>query len=164
MSKSPRRDVFEARLAYSPETGLLTWKVSQSKGRAGRIAGHVRKDGYIIVGIDGDHYLAHRLAWLAVYGEWPDKFIDHVDGNPSNNRIANLRLASPAVNSQNVRVARCTSVSGVLGVRFRNDTGKWIAKIQVNGKRLYLGSFNSDSDAHAAYVRAKRDFHEGCSI
>ena len=80
-------------MSYDPETGVLTWrKKTGRKGRVvvGRAAGNYDPDGYICVRIDRKNYKAHRLAWLYVYGTWPDNRIDHIDGIKDNNAITNL--------------------------------------------------------------------------
>lgn len=79
-------------LSYDSETGVFRAKIARSKIRVGDIVGgtsHFR--GYRIIRLDWHKYLAHRLAWFYVYGAWPDHLIDHIDGNPLNNAIANLR-------------------------------------------------------------------------
>jgi len=88
-------------LYYNPETGVFTWKQKiTSKVIVGSLAGGYRQDGYYHIRIQGVKYLAHRLIWLYMYGELPD-YIDHRDGNPSNNRLDNLRSCTNSQNSQN---------------------------------------------------------------
>ena len=81
-------------LSYDPDTGLFRWSKNKGSKDAGELAGCVSPKGYILIGIDGCLYLAHRLAWLYVHGEFPEKDIDHRDQDKSNNRICNLRLAT----------------------------------------------------------------------
>ena len=85
-------------LSHDPVAGGFRWRVTRGGKRAGSIAGRVRPYGYIHIKIDGKNYYAHQLAWLYVHGEFVPE-INHIDCDPSNNRIANLR---PATHSQNL--------------------------------------------------------------
>lgn len=146
-------------LNYDPETGLLTWRVNRSKAKAGSVAG-IKYKHRIDVGIDGGLYRAHRIIWLFVYGKWPDKTIDHIDGDPHNNRLQNLRDVSNIVNCQNKHRAPISNKSsGLLGVS-RNGN-KWQAGITVAKKTIHLGRHATAEKAHDAYVHAKRILHEG---
>jgi hypothetical protein len=128
-------------LRYDPDTGVLTWKSAVSPQRAaGSVAGTRRPDGYSRIKLDGRLYLAHRLAWLLTHGTCP-KEIDHISGDRSDNRIANLRAASRSQNSQNR--------SGVKGVTLHR--GKWEARIVVNGKRIHILSTPSKAEAEDWY-------------
>ncbi len=89
--------------------------------------------------------------------------VDHKDGNPLNNRWANLRLADESLNGQNQRRAHRDSKTGLLGVFPKRD--KFAAQITTpDGRRHTLGSFKTAEAAHAAYIEAKRKLHEGCTI
>lgn len=151
-------------LHYNPDTGEFT-RLVQTCGRAlvGDIAGtdHVR--GYRRIRVENVSHMAHRLAWLHVHGEWPAGLIDHIDGNPGNNRIGNLRVVNSSLNQQNQRRARSDNrQSGLLGVH--PNYKKWSAGIRVNGKRIHLGSFDTPEEAHEAYLKAKRELHPTCTI
>ena len=149
-------------LDYDQSSGLFSWKVKRIGVKAGRPAGCVCKHrGVVVVGIDGRLYLAHRLAWMWMVGEWPE-VIDHIDGNPANNRFANLRSVSQAVNMQNRRRPAKHNKLGVLGVREAN--GRFKAELKHQGKRFYVGRFDRKEAAHAAYIEAKRALHPGCTI
>lgn len=155
---------------YDPATGTFTRAVDSRSGegnkivkaRKGDIAGWLDYLGYRRVCVDGRVYKAHRLAWLYVHGCWPDQLIDHINGCPSDNRIDNLRLASPSINMQNQRRGHLTGKSGLLGAQFVR--GKWVSKINVNQTRKWLGTFDTAEQAHAAYITAKRLLHPGCTI
>jgi hypothetical protein len=138
-------------LSYDPETGLFLWLESTSpRIRIGEQAGS-KTQGYINIQVDGVLYRAHRLAWLHVYGEWPEKGIDHINGISSDNRIANLREASQSQNTANAR-RKVTCQSGFKGVTlYRN---KWVATIGKGGKKKHLGCFDTPEAAHAAYSAA----------
>lgn len=90
--------------------------------------------------------------------------IDHINGDGLNNRRANLRSVSNAVNAQNQRKPKSNNKNGFLGVSWHKQSGKWEAKIGTDGKRKYLGLFDDPSIAHEAYLTAKRNLHEGCTI
>ena len=109
-------------------------------------------------------YLGYRLAWLYVHGKLPDGDIDHINGKPSDDRIKNLRDVSRSVNLQNQRAARSNNSSGLLGVFFQKTMNKWTSKIQLDWKTKSLGYFDTAEEAHAAYLKAKRELHEGCTI
>ena len=153
-------------LHYDPETGVFTWRIGASKRvRAGDIAGFVNGTGYWLIGVDGRKYRAHRLAWLWVYGAWPSKDLDHIDGCRNNNRIFNLREATISENRQNQREARSNNKSsGFLGVTHHKQSNAWMARIVINGKTIHLGLFKEPEITHAAYVSAKRKHHPFCTI
>ncbi len=156
-------------LKYDPETGAFTWLVKR-KSRAGyvlpgSVAGSVHKrTGYREIGIEGKLYLAHRLAWLYVHGEWPDNLIDHKDGERDNNKLSNLRQADRSINGQNMRGPRKDGTSGYLGVTWSKQRKKWAAQISVDGKHCHLGLHESPEIASNAYLSAKRNLHVGCTI
>lgn len=109
-------------LRYEYETGMFYWAKKTSKyssSEIGQVAGSVDKHGYTRIMINGYRYQAHRLAWLYVHGDYPDAeqpFIDHINGNRSDNRIVNLKASSGAENNRNVRI-QSNNTSGVNGVR-----------------------------------------------
>lgn len=150
-------------LHYDPETGVFTRRVStSSNAKAGAVAGSNDGKGYLRIWIDSCPYLAHRLAWVYVHGVQPTNHIDHIDGNPANNRIENLRDVSIGVNQQNRHTAQKNNKLGILGVKRHGK--KFLAQITVDGKRRSIGTFPSYEQAHSAYLIAKRQFHEGCTI
>jgi hypothetical protein len=148
---------------YDHEMGALIWRVDKGpRARRGDVAGstHSSRRGYVKV--DGRSHLVHRLIWLHVYGRWPEQEIDHVDGDPLNNRIANLRDVTRSVNQQNLFRAKANNQCGLLGVR--RVRGRWRARITSNGSPLHIGSFATAEEAHQAYLKAKRELHPGCTI
>lgn len=152
-------------LSYDPETGKLKW-VSTGKGRRlDRVAGSPDRHGYLQTRIDGQIYFNHRLIWLHVYGEWPRNVIDHINGNPSDNRIENLRDVSRKVNQENQRKAASSNkTTGLLGASLHKATGKFVASIQVDGDKRYLGLHETPEQAHQTYINAKRELHEGATV
>lgn len=143
---------------YDSETGVFTRRKGSRGHRAGREEGTVDPKGYRRLCADGALYLAHRLAWLYVYGRWPTDQIDHIDHNPSNNRIANLRECTNAENRQNIR-PEGYGVSGYLGVKFHKKNNNWVAKITLGPTAVYLGSFDTPEAASEAYLTAKKELH-----
>jgi hypothetical protein len=151
-------DLLKERLSYDPATGLFTWLKSNSKKPiVGTVAGTLHDRGYIRININKKLYYAHRLAWLYVHGEVPTHEIDHIDRDTSNNRIANLRIATHAENSANTPKRR-TSTSGFKGA-YRHQ-GRWMATIKCNGKQIYLGVFDAAEEAYAAYLGAAKMYHK----
>jgi hypothetical protein len=115
-------------------------------------------NGYIRIGINNKLYVAHRLAWLYVHGEFPESEIDHINGDRADNRILNLRKATPAENSQN-RARYCSNSSGFMGVYFNKRHKKYCARINHLGKKKHLGLYDTAELAFEAYKEAKRVYH-----
>lgn len=151
-------------LAYDDQTGLFTWIARSGTAKAGAACVALDGGGYIQIRINRRAYKAHRLAWLYVHGKWPDKFIDHINGVRTDNRLSNLREVDALLNQQNQRHSQGASRSGLLGVSWHKPTGKWRARISVNKTAIHLGSFDSAEEAHAVYLAAKREHHPGCAI
>lgn len=147
-------------LDYNQATGVFTWRVAPTTRHVvGGVAGSRTPKGYIQIMIAGENYLAHRLAWLHVTGEWLTCQIDHDDTDKANNAWSNLRPATDAENKQNRITGNAANKSGYLGVCWHKAASKWVAQIKKNGKRVYLGLFDDPEAAHAEYVRAKRALH-----
>ena len=145
-------------LDYCPDTGVFTRKIRTSnRVKVGDVAGFLRHDGYIGICVHRGWFLAHRLAWLHVHGEWPAKFLDHINGDRSDNRITNLRKATNAENKQNSLRPHVDNKTGYLGVC--HDKEKFKAQICINGRIRYIGCFPTPEAAHAAYLEAKRRLH-----
>lgn len=142
-------------LHYDPDTGVFTWK----KYRVGTVAGHIHKGhGYLTIGVDKKVYLAHRLAWLYVYGTWPVDQLDHRNRVRTDNRISNLRESNQFENAQNKNKASNNS-SGYPGVSFHSRDMKYAAYITVSKKRKSLGYFSSAEEAYEARKQAKAKLH-----
>ncbi len=136
-------------LDYSPETGLFSRKVTVgSRGEIGRIVGSPHHGGYLYIWIGKYQYLVHRLAWLWMTGDWPDRQLDHINRDKSDNRWSNLRLATHGQNRQNSRAPK-NNTSGYIGVSFVKATSKWHAYIRVNRQRVHLGFFGDRTTAAA---------------
>jgi hypothetical protein len=150
-------------LTYDPETGHFHRTKNGPGVRAGQLAGTSNPDGRREISVFNRKIKAARLAWLVTTGEWPKGEVDHINGDPSDNRIVNLRDVSRMVNQQNQRRAKSSNRSGLLGVK-QVAKWRWDAYITLEGKKLFLGRFYSPDEAHSAYLTAKRQLHEGCTI
>ena len=159
-----------ALVAYDPETGLFIWKRREEITRwdkafnaqfAGRECGSIDKHGYQVIGFSHEGKLnrlkAHRLAWLIVHGKLPDGEIDHIKRNRADNRIANIRDVSRAINHRNVSMLR-NNTSGVTGVCWHKTKGKWQARAQIEGRYRHIGLFTCIHEAESA-VKAFREKH-----
>lgn len=145
-------------LRYDPETGVFTRRVKTSaRTFVGKVAGAASSGGYLQIRVDSARYLAHRLAWLYMNGEWPKQCIDHINGIRTDNRITNLRDVSSGVNAQNVHNSK--GRSGLVGVSVHRHG--FVAFIGKNHSVTYLGIFKTAEEARAAYIVAKRQLHDG---
>lgn len=145
---------------FDPETGVLSWKNSVSHRSAGKRVGNaLLKDGYRRVSVDDSSWAEHRIIWLYVHGFWPPEEIDHINGNRTDNRILNLRLANRSQNASNARKP-ITNSSGYKGVGLHKHHGRmrWRASICVNGKQRTLGHRDRPEDAYKLYCEAARKF------
>lgn len=146
-------------LSYDPETGVFRWKVSpRNRTLPGDIAGYINDGGYVLCIVDQQRVRLHRAAWAITNGEWPAGQIDHINGIRNDNRMCNLRIASASQNMQNTSL-RSDNSTGVKGVHFRADTGKYQSRINVDGKTLYLGCFDAIEDAKNARIEAEVKLH-----
>jgi hypothetical protein len=134
-------------LEYSPGDGVFVWRVNRRGrfARTGEVAGKLNDHGYIRIGIDGRIYLAHRLAWFYCHGEWPLGGMDHANGMPTDNRIANLRLATP---SQNVANSRARNSARLKGAYY---------KPKMMGPSTVFDLGETAEAANAAYMAAARE-------
>lgn len=147
---------------YDPGTGVFHWIRTDGHRAAGNVAGTRDSGGYLRFCVDNTRHRAHRLAWLYVHGVWPSGVIDHINGDKTDNRMANLRDVSHAVNIQNQRHASARSRTSVLGVYRQGN--RFTAQIQVAKRSVHIGCFATVEEAHDAYLKKKRELHAGCSI
>jgi len=138
--------------------GKLIRKVSAGNSKAGSVVGVIRKDGYSRVWACGVHALVHRLVWKMETGQEPPKYLDHVNGDRSDNRIENLREADHAINMWNQSI-RKSNTTGFTGVSMRAANGAWVAAITVNKKRICLGTHVAIENALMAYEDGCRKYH-----
>lgn len=137
---------------YNPETGDFINRFNRNpKSLKGMAAGGVNsKLGSRQISVDSRLYYAHRLVWLYVYGRWPEKDIDHINGIPDDNRLCNLREATHRQNLRNMK-RPSHNTSGYKGVTWHRGDKRWRAQIKTGGVTKFLGNFVSKEDAAAAY-------------
>lgn len=143
--------------SYDSSTGFLSRKRAIQGARAG-VVGSSRYGAYRSVHVDGRSYMVHRVIWLMVYGVWPSDLIDHINGNPNDNSLSNLRAATHSQNMQNAKRSK-NNTSGFKGVSFIRKAGRYQATIQVDRRSYNLGHFLNPESAHAAYVSAAKRLH-----
>lgn len=171
-------EILRELVEYDPETGIFTWKKRDAKWFSDSI--YRKKEawcnawnskwsgspaftaimalGYCKGSLLNKQYFAHRLAWMYVHGCWPDGQIDHINGVKSDNRIKNLRDVNNSENSCN-KLIQSNNRTGYKGVSFNKKSGKWISRIEINGKIFCLGYFSCPEDAHEAYRKAADRLH-----
>ena len=167
---------FHEMFEYDPQAGTLKWKVrplahfKNERGRnifnlhyAGKEAGgkHYQniggKPGSVDVRIGSMKRPVHRIIWEMTYGPIPKGVqIDHANGNPFDNRLCNLRLATPSQNGMN-RSRRSDNTSGYKGVTKHGNA--WAARVAHHGGRKHLGLFNCPTSAYLAYCKVARELH-----
>ena len=172
----PDPSILRQLLQYEPDTGKLFWlprgpEMFFPKGQrsakgcaanfnsqfAGKEAFTAKSDGYKIGSVLGVMAKAHRVAWAIYYGKRPESGIDHINGDPGDNRILNLRDATQLVNMKNCRF-RSTNTSGQTGVYWDKSKAKWMAAISVNSKQKFLGYFSDIADAKQARNAAEEKY------
>lgn len=167
-------DYLRETVSYDPESGGMFWlqrpkyHFKGTKGYnlwktrfAGKAPGSLDQKGYKRIPINGKVYRAHRLAWAVYYGEHPDGEVDHINGDPADNRIANLRVVKGSQNSRNQK-RRKDNKTGIPGVSWWPSREKWQAKIGIGkSKSKSLGFFETKDEAIAARRAAEiiLDYH-----
>ena len=154
ITQSELKDLFY----YNQLTGEFTRIKNVSNVKCGLVVLKPSKQGYLRLRINNKYYYLHRLAWLYVYGEFPNNLIDHKNGNKLDNRIDNLRLASYSENYQNISLKSKAS-SGLRGAYYNQKSNKWQAKLTINYKTKSLGYFETALLAHHAYLNGKKKYH-----
>lgn len=144
----------EFRKHFTIDDGVLKWKQSGPGKRKDLIAQSLSKRGYYVVCLRGRRFYVHRVIFAMIHGYMPN-MIDHVDGDKTNNAISNLRPACHSLNGWNTAAS---GASGVTGVHWDKQTGKWKAAITVNGRNKSLGRFASIDEAHRARLDAQKRF------
>ena len=152
LSYQRAHDLFE----YEPAAGLLTRRVTtSSNARGGDVAGSSNGRGYLTVRIDGNKYVAHRIAWLLMTGEWPDFEIDHINGVPSRQQVRpNLRASSHVREHEESEDSTNNNTSRCKGVTWDKARQKWQTKICCNGIQYHLGRHTDLEIANAYYAGA----------
>jgi hypothetical protein len=139
--------------------GVLFWKSKWGRMSAGKKAGKIHlSTGYVVVRLKGKELLGHRVIWALENNEWPPTALDHISGDRTDNRIENLRLCDSIQNGQN-RAVNKSSKTGFKGVRQCIKNSKFHSLIKVNGKQIYLGTFDDAISAAIAYNKACAKFY-----
>jgi len=152
--------VTRSREHFKTNRAFNTWNARWANKEAGTVQIH-RGKHYASIRVMYKRYLAHRLAWLYVYGEWPVNEVDHIDGNGANNAILNLRDVTSTENSRNIRL-RDDNTSGTVGVYWCKTYRVWKSQIMINKKNIYLGGHHDKKGAikARAIAEVKHGFHK----
>lgn len=144
-------------LMYDPDSGKFFRRIAISQTKVGDVAGSLRKDGYVQISLKNRLYLAHRLAWLYVYGEYTDLQIDHIDRCRSNNRIVNLRKVTNKQNGENLPLL-ATNTSGVRNVSWDTQKQMWRVQIKHHQRNIFVGRYFDFDAAKDAAAQARDRF------
>lgn len=149
LTKEGVREVFEYK------NGVLYYRRDTGIHRAGEQAGNWAWGGYINICLDGRNYREHRLIYLYHHGYLP-KMLDHINRIAYDNRIENLREATPSQNQANRKLKTgCSSrFKGVSFYKYRRLKKHWMAYIRVDGHKRRLGYFAAEKEAARAYDKA----------
>lgn len=143
-------------LTYNQETGVFTWKENIGRRiKKGSKAGHLRSEKYISIGYKGKNLYAHRIAWYFIYKEIP-KYIDHINGDGTDNKIKNLRSCTLSQNSMNRKI-HSNNKTGYKGIYYAKDKSKYRASIMINGKKKHIGYFETAEEASEAYANYAKE-------
>jgi hypothetical protein len=142
------------------DTGAVVWKIQTARcTKVGSLAGFKKSSGHLYVQIDGKTIALHRIVWAMFNGSWPVGILDHMNENPADNRICNLRIASKSQNGANVRRPQRNNKTGYKGVSLNKQTNKYRASMTLNGKHVHIGSFSTPEEAFHAYSLASARNH-----
>jgi hypothetical protein len=144
--------------AFEYKEGILYWKNPTSRSvKIGNEVGCKNSNGYRLASIKGKYIQTHRAIFLMHYGYLPE-YVDHIDGNKSNNKVENLRAVTKAQNAWNSKLPS-TNKSGIRGVSWNKQTNKWRVAINVNGRAIHLGRFSDIKDAQKVIESARIQYH-----
>ena len=143
--------------SYDEKAGILKWRYPQGNARIGVPAGNIDKEGYSVISVLGQKHRLHRVIWVYNFGDIPPThYVDHINGDKLNNRLANLRLVTSKQSAAN-RGTFKSSKTGVRGVCRKG--GKYTAQLQRNGVKTNLGVFNTIEEASSAYRVAAEEYY-----
>lgn len=175
VDKENVRELFD----YDPRTGNLSHRKRDKKWfnpgmhgsqhsanawnakYAGNVISYKNEKGYLQLRVFKKLYRAHRLIWLWMTSEWPEKNIDHINHDRSDNRWCNLRCVNQRQNLMNQSLSSANT-SGYTGVTYHKVNNRWVAQIKIRKKNINLGSYVSKMDAVRARKNAesKYGFHK----
>ena len=149
----------EALRLFEYKDGEIYWRVDRGWNKTtGKVAGGKSvASGYRVCSIGNKNELVHRIIFMMHNGYLPEE-IDHIDGNPLNNRIENLREANRKTNGQN-RKTQTNNTSGVKNVSWHKSAGKWNVRVEVNRKRHNFGLFDDLELAELVAIEARNKYH-----
>ena len=164
----PSQEYLKECFDYNPETGILMWKqrpqhhystdtnfIGSNKRFLNKVAGTLNKNmGYLSVKVQDSNFRVHRIIWKLVTGNEPLYEIDHINNIRDDNRFINLREATSSENGRN-RLMRSDNTSGVKGVCWDKESGKWLAQIWYDNKNMKVGRHRTIEQAEEA-IRLKR--------
>lgn len=148
------RELFD----YRCDTGELVRKIALSRSsKVGEVAGFVGTNGYLYAAVDSKTYPLHRMIWKW-HGFEDVCFLDHVNRDPSDNRIENLRPATRSQNMQNRGIPK-NNTTGVMGVIWHKAKRKFRVRLGVNGRRIHIGDFDDLECAELVAIEARAKYH-----
>jgi hypothetical protein len=162
VSRGLTEDYLKSLLHYNHKTGVFTWLKSRGRVSVGTVAGILQPDGYRYIKIDKKNHLEHRLAWFYVTNCFPcgdQNFIDHINGNKSDNRFENLRVCSDSENKRN-RGKQMNNTNKFKGVSYDKRRGKYYARVTnpLTKKQENLGSFKTQEEASLVYEAKSQEY------
>ena len=143
---------------YRAEDGSFVWNKGRPGAGGGKPCGSLKPSGYVLIRLDGKFFRAHRLAWFYIHGEWPADEIDHINGNRSDNRICNLRVASRSRNSCN-KPMRKDNQTGAKSVLYFKDWGAYYVRFNLNKTTYNFGPFTSFDEAKVVAIEKRKEAH-----
>jgi hypothetical protein len=145
---------------YEKETGFLFWKTARNNRKLNKRIGSKHPDGHLLfcIGMGGKKYnfFVHRVVWLINYGVWPHPTVDHINCNPEDNRIENLRIATRQQNCNNRPKVK---KEGFKGVYVCTPGKSYRARMEIDGKMEHIGLFKTAIEAHEAYIKFAKKHH-----
>lgn len=155
-----RNEISQARLheLFDYKDGQLIWKISRGgKAQKGSVAGRKVKHNYTQIEVDRKTYYLHRLVFIYHNGYCP-KVIDHIDGNPANNKLENLREATLSENQMNSKISKNNS-TGMKNVNWNTEANKYRVELSVNGRNKFIGYFDDPELAELVAIEARDKYH-----
>lgn len=159
MTKTSDLETIREWISYDSSSGEFVFLKSPNRRKPiGSRAGTKDKNGYIQITILGKTHMGHRVAFLLHHGWIATTFIDHKDGDPSNNKIENLRPANRNQNGANAKISK-RNTTGIKGVYFDKSLRKFVARIKTEGKQIFIGCYEQIADAKHAIEEARKNYH-----
>ena len=152
----PPLETLRSLLDYNAETGEMRWQ--NYAGFKNKLAKSTTSTGYMRLQIQGKSFLTHRIAWKMIHGTDPVNQIDHVNKNPKDNRISNLREATESQNKWN-RPAQQNNTSNIKGVSFWGGRNHWAVQISCRGKRYRKAGFLTAREAEVHIIQKREEIH-----